>query len=83
MRDYIARENPAAAERLLEAMTDKIEHLAAIGCAGVPRDHLSPGLCAFVHRGRCIYFYVRGGRMVIARVLHGAMDVTGADVPAT
>ena len=74
--DYIAIDNPGAAERLVHAITGKITTLAAAGNRGAPRNNISPGLRVFPYRKRCIYFRVVNDDFIVLRVLHARQDVT-------
>src|SRR5512135_682612 len=71
---YIAEENPAAAEALLESINDKCRTLATSPLMGRTRDELHPGIRSFPV-GHCVIFYqpIEDGIEVV-RVLHGARD---------
>jgi toxin ParE1/3/4 len=61
--------------RLVGSLEEKIKELARIGSSGVARDWISPGLRAFPHKNRCIYFRVAGDQIRVLRILHGRQDV--------
>lgn len=72
---YIAEENPAAADALLESIDDKCATLATSPLMGRTRDELLPGIRSFPV-GHCVIFYqpIADGIEVV-RVLHGARDL--------
>jgi plasmid stabilization system protein ParE len=74
--EYIATENPVAAERLVEAITTKISDLANAGNRGVARENIAEGLGAFPFKQRCIYYRIVGNEFYVLRILHGKQDVT-------
>lgn len=73
--DYIADDNPSAADRLLRRFDQKLRLAADQPGIGHPRDDLSPGLRS-LRVGRYLLFYrqVPNGIELI-RVLHGARDL--------
>jgi plasmid stabilization system protein ParE len=74
--EYIALENPAAADRLVGSITTKISRLAEAGNRGVARDGVAKGLRAFPFKQRCIYFRIVDENFYVLRVLHGKRDIT-------
>jgi plasmid stabilization system protein ParE len=72
---FEARGDALVGRGLIKALFMKIEALASSGHSGVPRDWISPGLRAFPHKNRCIYFRVFEGQMRVLRILHGRQDV--------
>jgi plasmid stabilization system protein ParE len=72
---YIADFNPAAGRRLLDGLNAKMISLAKLGMTGVAREFF-PGLRAYPYRGRCIYFIIVDGAMIVLRVLHGHQDIS-------
>jgi plasmid stabilization system protein ParE len=74
--EFIALENPAAAERFVDSVTDKISSLASAGNRGVSRDNIAEGLRAFPFKQRCIYFRIINDEFHVLRVLHGRRDIT-------
>jgi len=76
--DYVAQDNPDAADRLLRTFDAKVNFLSDFPHAGRRRPELRPRLRSF-SVGKYIIFYrpIRGG-MELIRVLHGARDVRRA-----
>ena len=72
---YIARENPAAADRLLDRIDAKCRLLAENPRLGPDRSDIRPGLRYFIV-GRYVILYraVEDG-VEIVRVVHGARDL--------
>jgi toxin ParE1/3/4 len=71
---YIARDNPAAADKFIHAIVSRFPRLAAMPQLGRRREELSPRLRSFPV-GRYVIFYrpMENG-VEIARVLDGARD---------
>jgi toxin ParE1/3/4 len=78
---YIAQDNPKAAQKFVDDISDKIHWIASTGFAGHPRDYIRPDLRAFLYRDRCIYFRLAENKTIISRILHGKMDVNLHDFP--
>jgi toxin ParE1/3/4 len=73
--DYIRRDNPAAARKVVEAIREVCRTtLVMFPAGGTRRDDLSPGLRCFSVGSYVIYFRNRNP-VVIVRILHGARDV--------
>lgn len=72
---YIARDNPAAADKLIQILVSKFPMLASMPNMGRTREELSPRLRSLPF-GRYVIFYrpMENG-VEIARVLHGARDL--------
>lgn len=73
--DYVAQDNPTAADRLIEAFREKFSLLAGQPFLGELRPDLRPGLRSFSIDRYVIYYQVRDDRVAIVRVLHGSRDV--------
>jgi len=73
--EYVAADNPDAADRMLRTLDAKVQLLSDFPHAGRRRPELRPRLRSFAV-GSYIIFYrpIRGG-MELIRVLHGARDV--------
>jgi len=73
--NYIAADNPEAADGLLDLIAGKIEWLAETGFDGVSREWVYPGLRALPLRSSyCIYFIADEASVKVLRVLHGAQN---------
>ena len=77
--DYIARDNPAAADRFADEIGERMEWIAEVDFTGVPRDHLMPGLRACLYRGRTIYYVSTADAVTVLRVMHQARNITPED----
>lgn len=72
---YIARDNPEAADRVLEALQNSMENLLTSPSLGRPRPELEEHLRSLAS-GRYLIFYLFAEPEVrIVRVLHGARDL--------
>lgn len=67
---YIARDNPAAADRLLDTIERRWQQLAGHPSSGVARDDIAPGLRHLTAGRYLILYRVGRGRIEILRVLH-------------
>jgi toxin ParE1/3/4 len=74
--DYVAAENPTAADRLLEKSRDAFARLATHPSMGQTRDELRPRLRSISVGKYVVYFQFVDERLRIVRVVHGARDVT-------
>lgn len=72
---YIARDNRAAADRLLDTIERRWQQLARHPSSGVARDDMAPGL-RHLTAGRYLILYRIGrDRIEILRVLHGRRKI--------
>jgi len=76
IRDYIAKDNPAAARRVVMRLRDAARVLAGAPGLGRRRPELDTGIRSFP-ADRYVLFYrpLPGTGIEIARVLHGARDL--------
>ena len=73
--DYIADDNPAAADRWVDQHDEQFQMLATQPMMGRARDELVPGVRSFPF-GRYVVFYVPLDHGIdVVRVLHGAPDI--------
>ena len=72
---HIAREDVAAADRLLDRIDAVCTKLAASPALGRSRDELAPGLRSFPVARYVIFYRAHQGGIELARVLHGARDL--------
>jgi toxin ParE1/3/4 len=75
IHDYIARDNPAAARRLLGRLEAKVKQLANSPGTGRHRDELLPGLRSFAVRSYVIFYRAIPGGIEVIRVLHARRDI--------
>ena len=72
--DYIAAENPAAAQALLSIFMAAFRLLDAYPEAGIDREELRLRLRSYAVGSYVIYYRPRRGGVEIARVVHGKQD---------
>jgi len=72
---HIARDNPAAAERLLETIDDKCRLLARMPELGRKRPDLAPNLRSLPVGNYVIFYRSEMDGIQVIRVLHGARDI--------
>ena len=77
---WIARDDPAAADRVLDAIEARWSQLAENPLSGPARDDIQPGLRPLV-AGRCLILYWAAPAAVrILRVLHRRRRIAGTVV---
>jgi toxin ParE1/3/4 len=74
---YVAADDPAAADRLLDALDDKCGLLAQHPHLGPARDDIRQGLRYLVHGDYLILYRIVGPDVEIVRVVHARRDVSG------
>jgi toxin ParE1/3/4 len=73
--DYIARDSPAAADRVLDALSERFGLLSENPELGELQPLLADGTYRrFVYRGYVIYYRPLEDAIVLVRILHGARD---------
>jgi toxin ParE1/3/4 len=72
--DYIAEDNPEAAGRFVEDITNTCRTLAAFPMSGRARDELLENMRSFPVGNYVIFYDVIPDGVEILRVLHGARD---------
>ncbi len=73
--DYLYSRNVSAADRILDAINERIENLRKLPLSGPLRDDLSPGLRYFVEKDYLVFYRVEDEEVHIIRVLHGKRDL--------
>lgn len=73
--DYIAANNPAAADELVTRLEDLAARLAERPGMGRARSELLPGLRSFRLGHYLLFYRATAGGIEVVRVLHGARDV--------
>ena len=74
--DYIARQSPRAAARLLDTFEKKCESLADFPDLGTTCEEIAPTLRYFAVGRYVVYYRPLGDHVEIIRVLHGARDIS-------
>ena len=75
IRDYIAKDNPAAARRFVERLRTQARKLAAMPGIGRSRKDLRPDLFSFPVGRHVLFYRPQPGGIVLVRVIHGARDL--------
>ena len=78
--EYIAADNPVAADRLIDRIEEKLQMLSRQPLIGEGRNELAPNLRNFPVGNYVIYYRPLESEAVtveIVRVLHGARDIPG------
>jgi len=73
---YVARDSPEAADRLLDLFDEKCSLLARSPLIGTACPELSPVLRFFSVSNYVIFYRADEHDLTIVRILHGARDVT-------
>ena len=73
--DYIARDNPSAADRYLDRIQEHCHDLAESSRLGRLRPELAPGLRSSPFQSHVVFYEEREDGIEVIRVLHGARDV--------
>lgn len=75
IRAYIAKDNSAAARRVVERLRIHARNLAANPGMGRRREDLRPDLFSFPAGKHVLFYHPQSGGIVLVRVLHGARDL--------
>lgn len=73
--DYIAQDNPDAADRLLRLFDEKLRFLSDAPGIGKSREDLGPGLRSFVVGEYVLFFRPIAGGIRLVAALHGRRDI--------
>jgi toxin ParE1/3/4 len=74
--EYIAEDNPAAADRVLDQIWEAFRVIARFPMAGTARPELAPDLRSYsVKKTYVVFFRAVQGGIQIVRVLHGRRDI--------
>jgi toxin ParE1/3/4 len=74
--EYIAPDDPLAADNFIAALLDVIEQLAAMPRMGRPRRIFGENIRSHPHGDYVIYYQAdEGSRIKVLRIIHGARDV--------
>jgi len=73
--DYIAQDDPSAAERFIHRLTGKFSLLTQQPRSGRPCEELAPSLRCFPVKNYIIFYRIAPEALEIVRILHGARDI--------
>jgi len=73
--DYIAQDDPSAAERFIARLGEKFFMLTQQPRSGRPCEELAPSLRCFPLNNYVIFDRIASGALEIVRILHGARDI--------
>lgn len=76
---HIARENTAAADRVLDRIDARWRQLAAHPFSGAPRDDLAAGIRHLVVGEYLTFYRVGEDEVEILRILHGSRNIEPED----
>jgi toxin ParE1/3/4 len=77
----IATDNPAAADRVLDAIQRRWQQLSLYPYSGVARDDIAPGIRCLVAGNYLTLYRVAADAILIIRVLHGRRRIDEDVVP--
>ncbi len=72
---HIARDNPDAADDIIDHFTERFTALCDFPQLGAACPEIAENLRRTATRGYVIFYSIRGQTLVIERVLHGARDI--------
>ena len=73
---YIARDNPAAADRLITAIERQLSGIASMPGIGREEPNLAANLRSFPVGNYLIFYRPSADGIALVRVLHGARDIS-------
>ena len=74
---HIAADNPAAADRLVDEIDERLRPLASAPNLGRARDDIAPNIRYFPVGNYLIFYTPNPGEITIVRILHGARSLEG------
>ncbi|WP_027141638.1 type II toxin-antitoxin system RelE/ParE family toxin [Mesorhizobium sp. WSM3626] len=77
---HIARNNEAAADRLLDRFAARWQQLSTYPFSGAPRDDIAPGIRHLIVGEYLTLYRVGGDAIEILRVLHGRRNIETDDL---
>lgn len=76
IREYVARDKPLAARRLLSGFFERFRLLAEFPVLGEKRDDLRSNLRSFSVGNYVVFYFPDAHGVQIVRVVHGARNIT-------
>ena len=75
--NYLYEESSeSVATKFVERIKARAAQAASFPFSGAPRFHLAPGLRVLFYEQYAIYYVPKDSEVIVARVLHGARDLT-------
>ncbi len=78
--DFIANDNPAAADQVLDRIGEVLDMLIQHPLAGRQRPELAPGLRSFPAGNYIVFYLPLAGGIEVVRILSGYLDVSPEDM---
>jgi toxin ParE1/3/4 len=75
IEDYIGKDNPSAAVRFVQRLTDRFAQLAEFPGIGRERVEYARGLRSVTEGDYVIFYRLKESNLEILRVLHGRRDI--------
>ena len=72
---YVSRDNPAAAKRIIERISSRLDQLARFPFIGRERSSLAPGLRGLIAGNHLIFYIVAADQITVVRVIDSRMDI--------
>ena len=72
---YVSRDNPAAAEKIVERISGRFEQLARFPFIGRERFTLAPGLRSLIAGNHLIFYVVAAEQITVVGVIDSRMDI--------
>ncbi len=73
--DYVARDNAAAADRLIDEIYQHCHTYATQPAAGTPADQFQVGLRFFAYGSYVVFYRAEDDGMLVIRIIHGARNL--------
>jgi len=78
--DFIADDNPTAADRVLDRIGEVLDMLIRNPLAGRQRPELAPGLRSFPAGNYIVFYLPLDDGIEVVRILSGYLDITSEDM---
>jgi toxin ParE1/3/4 len=78
--DFIANDNPSAADRVLDRIGEVLDMLIRNPLAGRQRPELAPGLRSFPAGNYIVFYLPLDDGIEVVRILSGYLDITSEDM---
>lgn len=72
---HVARDNPAAAQRITARIDVCFKEIGAFPSAGATRDEILPGLRSRIVFPYVVFYLAEANRILVVRIVDGRMDL--------